>query len=94
MKKSNLRVSGSGCQIRGNVLKYVRIRVFTDLYSPEFCPYTGEYVSEETCILAYFMQCDFDNQLSYSKSQQKFGEIVYSFFPSLDTNHEDSSINN
>ena len=68
MKKSNLRVSGSGCQIRGNVLKYVRIRVFTDLYSPEFCPYTGEYVSEETCILAYFTQCDFDNQLSYSKS--------------------------
>ena len=94
MKKSNLQVSGSGCQIRDTVLKYVRIRVFGDLYSLEFCPYTGEYGSEERRILGYFMQCDFDNQLSYSKSQQNFGQIVYSFFPSLDTNHEDSSINN
>ena len=28
-----------------------------DLPVPTFCPYTGEYGSMETRILAYFMQC-------------------------------------
>ena len=44
-------------------MKYARIRVFTDPYSPvyrpnpAFCPYTGEYGSVKNSILAYFMQC-------------------------------------
>ena len=43
-------------------MKYARIRVFSDLYSPvyrhnlRFCPYLGEYGSLKTRILAYFMQ--------------------------------------
>ena len=42
--------------------KYARIRVFTDPYAPvqgqnlRFYPYTGEYGSVKSCILACFMQ--------------------------------------
>ena len=48
-------------------IKYSRIRVFTDPYSPvylRFWSYTGEYVSVETRILAYFMQCKLLGSLS------------------------------
>ena len=43
-------------------IKYARIRAFSDLYSPiwrqnlRLCPYTGEYRSLKTRILAYIMQ--------------------------------------
>ena len=44
-------------------IKYARIQVFTDPYSPvqgqnrRFCPCTGDYGSVKTRILAYFIQC-------------------------------------
>ena len=36
-------------------IKFARIQVFTDLYSPRYCLYTGKYRSVKTRILAYFM---------------------------------------
>ena len=36
-------------------IKFARIQVFTDLYSPRCCLYTGKYGSVKTRILAYFM---------------------------------------
>ena len=35
-------------------MKYARIQVFTDPYSPVYCLYTGEYGSVKARILAYF----------------------------------------
>ena len=54
-----LRLHKNPKQLR--CMKYARTRVFTDPYSPvqgqnlRFCPYTREYGSVKTCILAYFM---------------------------------------
>ena len=47
---------------REHCIKYAKIRVFTDPFSPaegqnlRFCPYRGEYGSAKTRILSYFMQ--------------------------------------
>ena len=52
-----------GFHLSKHYIKYARIQVFTDPYSPvegqnrRFSPYTGEYGSVKTCIHAYFMQC-------------------------------------
>ena len=46
---------------------YVRIQVFFGPYFPVFCPYTGKYGSEKTCILAYFMEWSSNTVKYYSQ---------------------------